>query len=179
MQFCCVLSKKDKRPGVRSSVLRKWMCLWSYFKWCGVTAERGVVVEFGEELNAQPVDIAWRWRQGVCFPKVSSEKGWWQKFLSEKDIPFFLIHSYCDFLTEYLNFTSPGEVGTVFSFICFRVTNISALQGGARDKPSWGCAWEGWAWGRAEGPGQCQGVVTAQKQLKGLVCLPVTAWRRS
>lgn len=25
VQFCCVLSKKDKRAGVRSSVVRKWM----------------------------------------------------------------------------------------------------------------------------------------------------------
>lgn len=70
MQFCCVLSKKDERDGVRSSVLGKWVFLWSYFKLCGVTAERGIVVEFGEKLNAQPMDIAWRRRQGVCFLKA-------------------------------------------------------------------------------------------------------------
>lgn len=78
--------------------------------------------------------------KGFAFQRCHLKRGGDKNSFLKKTFPFFSIHSYCDFLTEYLNFTSPGEVGTVFSFICFRVTNISALQGGARDKPSWGCA---------------------------------------
>lgn len=150
------------------------MPLYSYFKWCGVTAERGIVVEFGEESNAQPIDNAWRCRQGLCFLKSRSQEGWWQKFLSEETFPYFLIHSYCDFLTEYWK---PGWGGHSLLFHLF-------AQGDKYFTPARWCqgqTFPGAAHERAElGREQWgQGVGHPKNQLKGLVCLPVTPWRRS
>lgn len=137
-------------------------------------------MEFIEESNVQAIDTAWRCSQGICFLKAWSQEEWWQKLLSEETFTYFSIHSYCDFLTKYWNFTSPGEVGTVVFFICLpRVTNISPLQGGVRHKPSLGLHMRGLSLGESRGVWAMSGDGSPQKQLRGLFCLPVMAWRRS
>lgn len=110
-------------------------------------------MEFIEESNVQPIDTAWRCSQGICFLKAWSQEEWWQKLLSEETFTYFSIHSYCDFLTKYWNFTSPGE-----SFVCpgWQIFHPCKVVSGTN--LPWGCTWEGWAWERAEGSEQCQGM---------------------